>query len=561
MIRRGLVVLVGVLPLAAVPHAGAAPSEPSQEVLPGTASVVICHAAGNSFTRNEVNVSSIVNREGHGGHANDIVPPFHYRLSPTEGVRHYPGRNWDEQGEAIWTNGCVRPPPPAGEIDVFACVDVHDGSFDAQFGYNSSAGAVEIPRGPANGFSPAPVDRGQATRFSDGYVLAAFRVQDITESELTWTVEHNGRSNSATVSRSSTPCTVPPEPPPPEPRPVVPIGVFVTCVTNHGSGFDAVFGYDSENLDPQTVPIGAANHLSPGPGDRGQPTTFGPGRSGEAFKVTGIPSSVALRWTLALTDTRMAIATADFDVKCDRPEPPARPFGIFATCVTRNGSTYDATFGYFSEKSHPLRVPIGERNSIEPGPDGQGQPETFAPGFVDAAFAVRGVPISRSVTWRVRRDDGEARVAIATADLPECLTDQIVPVTRVAMTKSVVPSRAVLGRRVAATIVLRNTGSEILRPAEVKDVLRGARLRILSVTATRGQCRVDASAGTQTVRCRAPSLAPGDSLTIRIAARAVATGTARDRATVVGVPGSAPGDNAAVAAVHIAAPPPDLGLG
>ena len=129
------------------------------------------------------------------------------------------------------------------------------------------------------------------------------------------------------------------------------------------------------------------------------------------------------------------------------------------------------------------------------------------------------------------------------------------------MTKSGVPSRAVLGRRVAATIVLRNTGSEILRPAEVKDVLRGARLRILSVTATRGQCRVDASAGTQTVRCRAPSLAPGDSLTIRIAARAVATGTARDRATVVGVPGSAPGDNAAVAAVHIAAPPPDLGLG
>lgn len=564
--RCAWVVLVGVLSLAGVPVAGAAPSDPSQEVLPGTASVVICHAAGNSFTRNEVNVSSIVNREGHGGHANDIIPPFRYRLSPGEEVQRFSGKNWDERGEEIWTNGCVRPRPPSGEIEVFACVDVHDGGFDARFGYNSSAGGVEIPRGPANGFSPAPLDRGQVTRFSDGYVLAAFGVRDVTEPELTWTVEHNGRSSSVTVSRSSTPCTVPPpapppEPPPPDPKPVVPIGVFVTCVVNHGSSFDAVFGYESENPDPQTIPIGPANHFSAGPGNRGQPTTFEPGRSAEAVEVTGIPNSVALRWTLALTDTRMAIATADFGVKCDRPGPSSRPFGIFASCVTRHGSTYDATFGYFSEKAHPLRVPIGERNSIEPGPDGQGQPEDFAPGFVDAAFAVRGVPVSRSVTWRVRFDDGEARVAVATADLPECLTDRIVPVARVAMTKSIVPSRAVLGQRVTARIALRNTGSEILRPATVRDVLRGARLRILAATATRGQCRVEASAGTQTVRCRAASLAPGDSLAIRVAAKAVATGTARDRATVLGVPGLAPGDSAAAAAVHIAAPPPGLGLG
>jgi hypothetical protein len=553
-----MVALVGVLPLANAPIAGAAPGDPSQEVLPGTASVVICHATGNSFTRNEVNVSSIVNKEGHGGHANDIIPPFRYQLSPAEDVRHYPGKNWDEQGEAIWTNGCSRPPPPTGEIEVFACVDVHDGGFDAKFGYNSSAGEVVIPAGPANGFSPGPVARGQVTEFSGGYVLAAFTVEHITEPELTWTVVHNGRSDSVTVNRSSAPCSIPPEPPP-EPESVVPIGVFVTCVVNHGSTFDAVFGYRSRNRDPQTIPVGPANRFSPAPADRGQPTTFSTGRFEEAVKVTGIPSSVALSWTLALTDTRMAIATADFEVKCNRPEPEPSPraFGIFATCVTRHGSTYDATFGYVNEGTVPLRVPTGARNSVEPGPDAQGQPEIFAPGFVDAAFVVQGVPRDRSVTWRVKPDDDEVRVAVATADLPACLTDELVPVSQVEIDKEIVPSRAVVGQRVTSTIVLRNTGSEILRPIEAKDVMRGARQKILSARTTQGECR----AGFQALRCRTLSLPPGESLTIRLVARATETGVARDEATIVGVPDSSPGDNVATAGVRVASPPGDLGLG
>lgn len=555
LIRRVVVLPVGLLTLACAPFASAAAEGAGEpEVLPGTASVVICHATGNSFTRNEVNVSSIVNREGHGAHANNIIPAFYYRLAPAEDPQHYPGKNWDEEGEAIWANGCSRPRPPSGTIEVFACVNDHGATFDATFGYNSSAGPVEIPAGPTNGFSPAPVDRGQVTEFSRGYVLAAFEVKGIAAAELTWTVVHDGHTGSVTVNRSSTPCAEPPEPP--SPLPAVPIGVFVTCVTNHGSTYDAVFGYDSENPDPRTIPIGPANRFSPAPGDRGQPTTFGPGRFREAVEVTGIPSSVALKWTLASTDTRMAIATADFDVKCAHPAPAPKQFGIFATCATRHGSTYDATFGYVNENRRSLRIPIGAGNSISPGPAGQGQPETFAPGFVDAAFAVRGVPISRSITWRLKLDH-EVRVAIATANLPPCLTSPIGPVTDAAITKSVAPRRAVVGQRVTATIVLRNNGSEALGPATLADVPSGARLRILSVAPTRGRCRVDTSPGTQTLLCRVPTLAPGESLAIRIAARATTAGTARDRARVVGLPRG----SAATAAVHVVAPPPLAGLG
>src|SRR5690349_187782 len=179
------VVAIGLAALAGTVIAGVASAAPGKsadtEVLPGTASVVICHAAGNSFTRNEVNVSSIVNKEGHGSHLNDIVPPFRYQLSTGAPVGEYPGRNWNIETEAIWINGCSRPPPPSGKIVVFACVEDHGSSFDATFGYKSSVGEVTIPVGSANGFSPSPVDRGQVTHFKEGEVLGAFTVREISE--------------------------------------------------------------------------------------------------------------------------------------------------------------------------------------------------------------------------------------------------------------------------------------------------------------------------------------------------------------------------------------------
>jgi hypothetical protein len=575
--RWRLLALVGITMLAGTAIAGAATKEPrGPELVPPEAGhrIWICHATGNGFVRIEVDIDSIVTgKGGHPNHVSDIVPPFKYRLTPgEEPPRAYPGRNWDE-GEVIWENGCSRPLPTDDKIEVFACVDVHNGIFSATFGYNSG-GELKIPVGTSNFFAPGGQDRGQVTKFEKGYVLSAFTVSEIGGRRLTWTVKSGTHSESVTVTRRSVPCSAAPDEPEtengpagPEPSPVTPIGVFVACVTNHRSTFDAVFGYDSQNLDSATVPIGIANRLSPGPKDRGQPTTFRPGHVREAFKVSGIPISVALRWTLAFTDTRMAIATADLDVKCATspasPAPPApgpRTIGVFATCATRHGSTYDATFGYVNENAHPLTIPIGARNSIRPGVADQGQPETFAPGFVDAAFVVQGIPVSRSVTWKLGYDH-ETRVAVATATLPSCLTAPSGPIVDVLLRKSATPRTAIVGELVKFRISLRNDGSGTLSPARVSDVLRGDRLRVRAAKATRGSCKIGASTGNAAVRCRAPERAPGASLTVEITTKALLAGTARDRATIVGLSDPSPQNNTATATVEVRPPTPSNGLG
>jgi hypothetical protein len=63
---------------------------------------------------------------------------------------------------------------------------------------------------------------------------------------------------------------VPPQPPSPGPSPTppLPVGVFVACVTNHGSRYDATFGYSSDNVGVLNVPIGPRNAVSPGPAGR-----------------------------------------------------------------------------------------------------------------------------------------------------------------------------------------------------------------------------------------------------------------------------------------------------
>jgi LPXTG-motif cell wall-anchored protein len=66
--------------------------------------VTICHfnsGQGGSYNANTVSISSSgAPQGGHEGHANDIIPPYHW----SEGS--YPGSaNWDSNTEAIWNNG------------------------------------------------------------------------------------------------------------------------------------------------------------------------------------------------------------------------------------------------------------------------------------------------------------------------------------------------------------------------------------------------------------------------------------------------------------------------
>jgi hypothetical protein len=558
---------MALLPLAFAVGSADAANHRVRFVVRSPQKIVVCHATGNGgFVSVDVAVDNIITGQGHGSHPNDIIPPFPYQLSNGD-TGFYPGHNWDT-GQAIWVNGCVRPPPPSGQIEVHvACVDVHaDGTYDVSFGYVSSApGSVTIPVGSGaateNYFSSSPPgtseNRGQVTTFTNGTVLHAFTVHGVTDMSLTWNVSYGENTSSATATASvGLPCEDSSSP-----EPDVPIGPFVTCVVNHPSTstYDAVFGYENGNSDAETIPVGDANNFAPAPEDRGQPTVFTPGTVTDAVTVTGIDDSVALTWTLGWTTTNKAIASADFQIKCREPPipPTDQPVGIFAECVTNHGSTYDATFGYVNENAASVTVPIGARNSVSPGPADQGQPETFVPGFVARAFTVRGISASTAVTWRVLVG-GQVRVATATASFPsQCVTDPTVPVDDAGISKSVAPHTVVVGQRVRFKLRVFNNGSLVLTHFDAKDTLAGHGLRVLSVRSTLGRCRATLLSRSSQVVCSTGTLAPGETMTINVVAQAVSPGTWDDTATVPTTPTApsapahdrTPNDN--VSAAHV----------
>jgi uncharacterized repeat protein (TIGR01451 family) len=537
---------------------------PGEEILGAGDHIHICHRLGNgSYNDPYPSVSNVVAPHGHTSHPLDIIPPFSHRTHQGA-VVDYPGKNWTAEGQAIWEKGCSRPVPPSGHIEVFVtCVDVHGSTYDATFGYKSSTD-VSIPAGPDNEVQPGGPDRGQVTTFQSAVVLGAFTVTGVADNvDLTWTVTHAGGTSSATATAAlNTPCT---EAPPTDPD--VPIGVFVTCVVDHGATYDAVFGYESENVDTETIPVGDGNFFSPGAKNRGQPETFAPGRNEEAAIVRGIPSSEHLTWTLVWTDIRTTTATPNFETKCEEgaggtptpppaPSPPPTapqplPLGVSVACVTNHGSHYDASFGYVNDNVDVVSVPIGSANAVSPGPAGQGQPDTFHPGFLRIAFTVHGVNSAHAVTWTVSFA-GEKRVATATAAFPhKCLTAPPDPVANASVRKRATPRTVMVGERVRFTITVRNTGSAVLRPAGVTDTLPASLLRVVSATSTLGSCRVTTGGRSRVVHCSGRNLAPGQSATIHVTAVATAAGTATDNAGVVGLRHSV-----ASATVRISGPPP-----
>ena len=55
-------------------------------------------------------------------------------------------------------------------------------------------------------------------------------------------------------------------------QPVIPT---LACATHNADGtFTAIFGYENQNSETVSIPIGEQNHVSPSPQDRGQPTEF-----------------------------------------------------------------------------------------------------------------------------------------------------------------------------------------------------------------------------------------------------------------------------------------------
>lgn len=77
-----------------------------------------------------------------------------------------------------------------------------DGSYNMLFGYlnRNYREEPDVPIGPNNSFFPGPIDRGQPTHFYPRRQMYVFKVRVPPEwgnSELVWTVTHNGRTDKA----------------------------------------------------------------------------------------------------------------------------------------------------------------------------------------------------------------------------------------------------------------------------------------------------------------------------------------------------------------------------
>ena len=306
---------------------------------------------------------------------------------------------------------CSGPPPPTPIRISVTCIDDHGGTFSATFGYtNDNPAAIDVPGTDSVLTTVPPTAVTPPTHFQTGTVTNAFSASGAAGSDIRWSVTFGGATSVAVANEAfPTKCGEPPAP--------HRIGIFVNCVTNQGSTFNATFGYENEGTEPVNIAVGAENRFYPAPEDRNQTTTFETGNVPEAFTVNGISAGDTLTWRLRSDERRYARASADFPTKCPGPPPDIVPVGIFVTCVTNHAGTYDAVFGYTNENPAQQVVPLGLSNTFVPAPGNRGQPTTFEPGTVRDAVTVRGIPNDTSLVWNLFHV--RWRVAVANPDLPE----------------------------------------------------------------------------------------------------------------------------------------------
>jgi len=153
-----------------------------------------------------------------------------------------------------------------------------------------------------------------------------------------------------------------------------PVRPILECVADHGDGtYTAYFGYKNDNDYAVDIPIGERNKFTPTPQDRGQPTTFQPGRTpyypDAAFSIDfdGSP----LVWTLY---GRTATASDNPAQRC-APVEPVKP--ILECVAEEKDGTLTAYFGYENLNDYVVSIPLGSDNKITPSSYDGVQPTLF----------------------------------------------------------------------------------------------------------------------------------------------------------------------------------------
>jgi LPXTG-motif cell wall-anchored protein len=129
--------------------------------------ITICHATGNGgFSSPNPAKWQITEADGHGGHADDIIPAFPAGSKGSHSWGAYPGQNLSPANEAILARGCAAQAPAVGSVTLDK-VTAGDGqpagttSFD--FTVTCESGTVADPAPSITPDSPAlPVAAGVA---------------------------------------------------------------------------------------------------------------------------------------------------------------------------------------------------------------------------------------------------------------------------------------------------------------------------------------------------------------------------------------------------------------
>lgn len=362
---------------------------------PRATRVTLCHREGGpNYVRITVAPEAAFN--GHAkDHELDIIPPFSFTQAGRTVT--FVGQNWNSAGQEILENGCRDPEPtaPASPADkVTICHRVGGPQY---------ARITLAPQGALNGHAKNhDLDIIPPFTHRQGNRVISFPGQN-------WTLA--GRSIWAAGCSDPTP-------------PAQPVTPTVQCVDVAADGsLTAHFGYASANTRTVTIPIGSGNAVA-GATAPGQTTAFAPGVVARAFSVTGVPSGGSATWTVAYGGVTETATASSATARCQIPTGDDAPLGLIASCTVRSGATYTAVFGYQSDATATVTIPVGARNHVEVstqprGPVDRGQITAFAPGRDANSFQVTGIPVGATITWTV--DTGQrVRSATASVDDPAC---------------------------------------------------------------------------------------------------------------------------------------------
>ena len=189
---------------------------------------------------------------------------------------------------------------------------------------------------------------------------------------------------------------------------------LLDCISESQDGkLTALFGYENFTktdivVDLKTVINISSNYFVPGLTNRGQISTFKPGRIRNAFSVPfdGNP----LTWTVKPSaGIIQSVVVSSNSVRCAKVEPRIE-------CQTLTNSTLSGvTLGYSNTNSFSRSIPVGIDNFFAGSRKDYGQPSAFFSGSISSVFSV---PLTEgsSITWNL-----EGKQVSNTANLPRCL--------------------------------------------------------------------------------------------------------------------------------------------